>query len=62
MASSTAETVPAIARSTRTDGSTEKPATRSATPSTEWDEEDNGFARYFLAKADGDGRHTGVGS
>jgi hypothetical protein len=55
MASSTAETVPAIARSTRTDGSTEKPATRARRPRSNGSEEESGFTRYFLAKRDGDG-------
>jgi hypothetical protein len=55
MASGTAETVPAIARSTRTDGSAEKPATRARRPRANESEEESGFTRYFLAKRDGDG-------
>ena len=55
MASSTAETVPAIARATRADGSAEKPATRARRPRANGTEEESRFTRYFLAKANGDG-------
>jgi hypothetical protein len=55
MASGTAETVPAIARATRTDGSSEKPATRVRRSQANGSEGDNSFTRYFLAKPNGDG-------
>ena len=54
MITSTVETIPAAARATRTDG-TEKPTTRTRRPRTDAGEEDCGCARYFLAKASGDG-------
>lgn len=54
MASSTAETVPAIARATRADGSAEKPATRARRPRANGTEEESSFTRYFLAKANRD--------
>ena len=55
MITSTAETVPAAARATRTDGGTEKPTSRTRRPRTDAGAEDGGYARYFLAKANGDG-------
>jgi hypothetical protein len=55
MASGTAETVPAIARATRTDGGAEKPVTRARRPRPNGSEEESGFIRYFLAKRDGAG-------
>ena len=55
MITSTVETIPAAARATRTDGGTEKPSTRVRRPRTDAGEEDGGYARYFLAKANGDG-------
>ena len=55
MASSTAETVPAIARATRADGSAERPATRARRPRANGTEEESSFTRYFLAKATSDG-------
>lgn len=55
MTTSTAETVPAAARATRTDNGTEKPTTRTRRSRANAGEEDSGFARYFLAKAQGDG-------
>jgi len=55
MTASTAETVPAAARATRTDSATEKPTTRTRRTRANTGEEDGGSARYFLAKANGDG-------
>ncbi len=55
MTTSTAETVPAAARATRTDSGTEKPTTRTRRTRANAGEEDSGSARYFLAKANGDG-------
>jgi hypothetical protein len=55
MTTSTAETVPAAARATRTDSATEKPTTRTRRTRANTGEEDGGSARYFLAKANGDG-------
>lgn len=55
MTTSTAETVPAAARTTRTDSGNEKPTTRTRRTRTNADEENNVCARYFLAKANGDG-------
>jgi hypothetical protein len=56
MSTSQAEPVSAaVARTTRTDSGTEKPATRTRHTRTNASEEDNGCARYFLAKANGDG-------
>ncbi|HYL15353.1 MAG TPA: hypothetical protein VEV41_20120 [Terriglobales bacterium] len=54
MTTSTAETAPAAARATRTNSGTEKPTTRTR-PRANAGEEDSGCARYFLAKANGDG-------
>jgi hypothetical protein len=54
MTTSTAETVPA-ARATTTESGNEKPTTRTRRPRANADEENNGCARYFLAKANGDG-------
>ena len=53
MTPSTAETVPAAARANRTDSGTEKPTTRTRRTSANAGEEDSGWARYFLAKANG---------
>jgi hypothetical protein len=53
--STTAETVPATARTTRTDSGIEKPTTRTRRTHTNANEENGGCARYFLAKAHGDG-------
>jgi len=51
-----AETAPAaVARATRTDSGTEKPAMRTRRTRMNASEEDNGCARYFLAKANSDG-------
>ena len=55
MASSTSETAPAIARVTRADDSTEKPATRARRARSNGSEEDSSFTRYFLGKANFDG-------
>ena len=55
MTTSTAETVPAAARANRTDSGTEKPTTRTRRTSANAGEEDSGCARYFLAKANGNG-------
>jgi hypothetical protein len=55
MASPTAETVPAVARATRTDGNAEKPATRSRRTRANGNEEEGSLTRYFLAKTNGDG-------
>ena len=52
MATSTAET---SSRTTRTDSGTEKPTTRTRRARANADEESNGCARYFLAKANSDG-------
>jgi len=52
MATSTAET---SARTTRTDSGAEKPTTRTRRARANADEESNGCARYFLAKANSDG-------
>jgi hypothetical protein len=48
------DTVPA-ARSTRTDSSAENTVAKTRRSRTSSDEESNGNARYFLAKANGDG-------
>ena len=61
MITSTAETVPAAARATRTDGGTEKPTTRTRRPRTDAGEEDGGCARYFLAKEPSDGKTPALG-
>jgi hypothetical protein len=60
MTTSTAETVPATARATRTDSGTEKPTTRTRRTRTSGDEENGGCARYFLAKAHGDGSNPAL--
>ncbi len=54
MATNTTDAISA-ARSSRADGGTEKPTTRTRRPRGNADEENNGHARYFLAKADSDG-------
>ena len=54
MTTSTAEMVSAEAKATRAN-STEKPITRARRNRTNAGEEDRDFARYFLAKAQGDG-------
>src|SRR5271166_1883522 len=54
MTSTIADTVP-TARTTRTDSGTETTATRTRRPRASSDEENNGIARYFLAKANGNG-------
>ena len=56
MTTSTAETVPAAARATRTDNGTEKPTTtRIRRTRANAGEEDSSSARYFLAMANRDG-------
>jgi hypothetical protein len=56
MSTSQTETAPeAVARTTVTDSGIEKPATRTRRTRSNASEEDNGSARYFLAKANGDG-------
>ena len=56
MSTSQAESVPAaVDRAARTDSGTEEPAKRMRRTRTNASEEDNGCARYFLAKANGDG-------
>ncbi len=55
MTTSTAETVPAGARATRTESGTEKPTTRTRRARANAGDEDGGCGRYFLAKANGDG-------
>ena len=52
MTSTTSDTVP-TARTTKTDGGTEKTVTRTRRSRTNSDEEANGNARYFLAKTNG---------
>ena len=54
MATNTADAASA-ARSSRADSGTEKPTTRTRRARANADEESNGCARYFLAKADSDG-------
>ncbi len=54
MSISTTETVPAAVSQTSTDGGTEKPTARTRRARTNG-EENNGCARYFLAKANGNG-------
>ena len=53
MTSTIADTVP-TAKTTRTDSGTETTATRTRRPRASSDEGNNGNARYFLAKANGD--------
>ena len=61
MITSQAEPVPAaVARATVTDSGTEKPATRKRRTRTN-SGEDYGCARYFLAKANGDGSAPALG-
>jgi hypothetical protein len=55
MTTSTAETVPSAARPTKTDTGAEKPTTRTQRSGAKTGAEDGGRARYFLAKANGDG-------
>jgi hypothetical protein len=52
MTSTNADTVP-TATTTRTDGGAETTAARTRRPRASSDEENNGNARYFLAKANG---------
>src|SRR5271169_6962585 len=54
MTSTTAETVP-TARTTRADSGSETTVTRARRSRASSDEENNGNARYFLAKANGNG-------
>jgi hypothetical protein len=54
MTSTTADTVPTT-KTARTDSGTETAAGRTRRSRTSPDEENNGNARYFLAKANGDG-------
>jgi hypothetical protein len=55
MNTSTAEAVPAATKTTKTDSATEKPTPRTRRTRTNAGEENNGGARYFLAKTHGDG-------
>ena len=54
MTSTTSDTVP-TARTTKTDGGTETTGARTRRSRASSDEESNGNARYFLAKANGNG-------
>jgi hypothetical protein len=55
MTTSTADTVPAAAKTTRTDSGVEQQTMRTRRTRTNADEDNSGCARYFLAKANGDG-------
>ncbi len=54
MATNTADTASA-ARTSRADSGTDKPTTRTRRARANADEENNGCARYFLAKSNSDG-------
>jgi hypothetical protein len=59
MATNTADTASA-ARTTRADSGTDKPTTRTRRARANADEENNGCARYFLAKPNSDGSNPAL--